>query len=229
MNKKVKILLIIVLIIAVIHVPWFVFANIKRPVIQSSENPDYYYVFDDFQNYYYAEELLNEEAYNKIESITYESPDGQFVISDYKDGICINQYLGKEKDVVIPETINGKKVIKIGGYALFWGDFFGYYATLESAFCDIINPENEDRYYYTHKIESITIPQYVKEIYMGNFQETINLKKIIVADENPYYKSSVGGRILLSKTGHHLLWENIGLMSFDLASNIIYPKDNLQR
>ena len=60
---------------------------------------------------------------------------------------------------------------------MFWGDFFGYYATLESVFCDIINPENEDRYYYTHKIESIKIPQYVKEIYMGNFQETINLKR----------------------------------------------------
>ena len=223
MKKK---LLIIILILIAIIIPMYLNMSRKILLIQSSENPNYYYAFDDFQNYYIDSTPITDDIYNKLYSNTYASPDGRFMISNYRDGVCINQYLGDEKDVIIPETIDGKKVLKIGGYALYWGS--GYensdiMYSLQPAFCQIDTPEDEN--WYNEKIESITIPQYVKEIYIDSFQYTVNLKKIIVADENPVFKS-IGGKILLSKEGNHLLWESIGLSYFDLSSKIIYPEIN---
>ena len=35
--------------------------------------------------------------------------DKDWLISDYEGGISINKYLGKDKEIVIPETLDGKK------------------------------------------------------------------------------------------------------------------------
>lgn len=41
---------------------------------------------------------------------------GDFMITDVEDGVCINQYLGNDYDVTIPEKLDGKPVIMLGGY-----------------------------------------------------------------------------------------------------------------
>lgn len=43
---------------------------------------------------------------------------GDFIITDYMDGVCINKYCGYllGDDLIIPEEIGGKPVVKLGGY-----------------------------------------------------------------------------------------------------------------
>ncbi|MCH5299179.1 MAG: leucine-rich repeat protein [Ruminococcus sp.] len=104
-----------------------------------------------------------------------------FVVTDYKDGVCINSYKGSEQHVVIPATINGKKVIKIG-LRVFQGE------------CDILLESP----FQNHNIKSITLPSTVKEIVMDAFNcynadsQKDYLENIYVDSENPYYASVDG-------------------------------------
>ncbi len=45
---------------------------------------------------------------------------GDFIITDYKDGVCINRFIGGgdkyEITIYVPEVLEGKKVVKIGAY-----------------------------------------------------------------------------------------------------------------
>lgn len=48
---------------------------------------------------------------------------GDFMITDYSDGVCINDFIatadeenGDDGEIIIPETLDGKKVIAIGAY-----------------------------------------------------------------------------------------------------------------
>lgn len=41
---------------------------------------------------------------------------GDFLITNYLDGICINQYVGSEKNVEIPEKLDGKPVVMLGDF-----------------------------------------------------------------------------------------------------------------
>lgn len=41
---------------------------------------------------------------------------GDFMITDIKDGVCINQYLGDGESIEVPEKLDGKPVIMLGGY-----------------------------------------------------------------------------------------------------------------
>ena len=73
-------------------------------------------VFSNIPYYYYSDgcgNILNNyslpvpDVDKKIEeyiSKMYKS--GDFLVSDYNGGICINRYVGNEKDVVIPEKIS---------------------------------------------------------------------------------------------------------------------------
>ena len=50
---------------------------------------------------------------------------GEFELEEHEDGVKITDYLTpEEKDVVIPEEIEGEPVIKIGEYAFVDGDSF---------------------------------------------------------------------------------------------------------
>ena len=52
------------------------------------------------------------DNYNKKFYISEDAPD--FEITDYKNGVCINRYIGDSDYVEIPETIDGKPVLKLG-------------------------------------------------------------------------------------------------------------------
>lgn len=41
---------------------------------------------------------------------------GDYMITDVEDGVCINQYLGSGNSVEVPEKLDGKPVIMLGGY-----------------------------------------------------------------------------------------------------------------
>lgn len=51
-----------------------------------------------------------------IESYYIPKDNKDFIISKYKDGVEINKYLGNDQDLVIPEKLDGKKVLKLGCY-----------------------------------------------------------------------------------------------------------------
>lgn len=151
----------------------------------------YYSFFDEcdgalFNNLSVLEEDKKTEEYmNKV----YEA-DG-FWVSDYKGGICINRYVGNEKNVTIPEKINGKDVIKIGIY-------------FERSWDDAADGISCSKYIFKNafdetEIESVFLPGSVKEIVADTFcfSNDNNLRKINVSKENPYYFSVNG--ILCSK------------------------------
>ncbi|MCH5304829.1 MAG: hypothetical protein J1E41_08200, partial [Ruminococcus sp.] len=122
-------------------------------------------------------EVLDEYEANLSKAPKY----SDFVITDYKDGVCINAYKGYEEHVVIPAAINGKKVIKIG-------------ANLSQGEFDILY----ELPFKNHKIKSITIPSTVKEIVLDAFDcydknsRKDFLENIYVDSENPYYTSVDG-------------------------------------
>ena len=152
----------------------------------------YFYYFDGCGNILNNYSISVPEADKRIEeymSKMYTS--GDFWVSDYKDGICINRYVGKEKDVIIPEEINGKKVIKIGMYFERSWDDAAYGINCSKYGQKIAFNETE--------IESIYLSSNVKEIVMFSFyiSEKNTLKSIKVSKENPYYFSAMG--ILFSK------------------------------
>lgn len=41
---------------------------------------------------------------------------GDFMITVIKDGVCINQYLGDSESIEVPEKLDGKPVLMLGGY-----------------------------------------------------------------------------------------------------------------
>lgn len=135
----------------------------------------------------------NNEDLELFEASIYQSKEyDEYYISDYKDGICINRYVGNAENLIIPETIDGKKVIKLGSYYGLDIDI-GYFES--SAFSkpfDIVN------------YRSIYIPSGVKEISASTFTSMCpGLREIIVDEKNPYYYSKNGN--LYSKEVDKLL------------------------
>ena len=131
---------------------------------------------------------------------------GDFVISDYTDGVCINQYLtdSAENEIIIPENLNGKEVVKIGAYydeslGCFRGAFDGYF----------------DTYIDSFKNPVITLPSTVKYLSSLVVDDVIRLTNDYITTENfsfeisadnPFY-TSFGGSIF-SKNMDTLLYYN---------------------
>lgn len=139
------------------------------------------------------------KKYNDTFRIASDNKD--YIISDYKSGVCINKYVGKDRNVIIPETLDGKKVIKLGAYidCYFGGDEFSNEYSSPFAASPV-----------ARKIESVTLPKTVKFISLNalhgissvGWYDTYkssdhSLESIYVDEDNPYY-SSVDG-ILYTK------------------------------
>ncbi len=134
---------------------------------------DYYSSYDSMSKYII-------KKYDKAQRKASDNPD--FIISDYKDGVSIDIYNGKEKNLKIPSKLDGKKVIKIGNHIV----------DDEELFCGVVSPFD--------KIISITIPSTVKYISYEALNDRWNvgdsykhfLEKIYVDKNNPYYTSIDG-------------------------------------
>ncbi len=113
---------------------------------------------------------------------------------DYLNGVEIIKFISKKHRINIPEKINGKYVIKLGGFVTaFESDYDGD----ESDGLALINCLG-----YAENQKKIFIPSKVKEILWGMFEHG-DLEKIEVSKDNKYYSSTNG--ILYSKNGKRKL------------------------
>ncbi len=149
------------------------------------EDIPYYYVHDSMSESVSARKYFKENS-RRV---------GDFIITDYMDGVCINKYCGFlfGDDLIIPEEIDGKPVVKLGGY------FEGGIETEDGDSKEIIGA------FGGNVSITIHIPSTVKII----TQEAISFGRGMIADEdkyryvyiigfdvdkdNPYYCSSESG------------------------------------
>jgi len=160
----------------------------------------------------YYDSLSSEEMSEELKKFVdaYSTKDDGTIFSNYYGGISVDKLAWPEtnsKNIVleIPETINGKKVIKLGGCITFTseGNFFSpatHLNYLDKVFL-FGNPN----------IKSVKIPKHLKEISFGNFygikadnEYFLAVEEILVDKENPYY-SSVNG-VLFDKKQETLLF-----------------------
>lgn len=114
----------------------------------------------------------------------------KFIYRDYLDGVEIIKNDSMKSVIRVPEKINGKKVIKLGGY-------------IDT---DLLNNAELAEDYSLSScfiskaiVEEIYIPKYVKEIIKNTFEDIESLKRINVDKANPYYTSKNG--VLYDKSG----------------------------
>lgn len=148
--------------------------------------------------YFDSDNVFNEQYSADYKSRMYVSKeDKDWLISDYEGGISVNKYLGKDKEIVIPETLDGKKVLRLD---------FNYSKQPD----DTLSHDGSHSYDYYHcafdntDIELITIPSGVKEIRYGTFlnissSEKPTLKKVAVNKENKVFYSNNDGDLLAKK------------------------------
>lgn len=73
--------------------------------------------YEDVPYYYVQDSMMESELARKYYKNNSRRV-GDFIITDYMDGVCINKYCGYllGDDLIIPEEIGGKPVVKLGGY-----------------------------------------------------------------------------------------------------------------
>ena len=155
-------------------------------VILSGKDP-YFYYMEKYDSYISKDDGFLKDV---VQSIYISDENKDFEISNYKDGICINGYVGDDVDIVIPEYIDDKKVLKIGSAIIETEDG-------ESLMC--VSPFYDE--YREFELDTIYVPSGVKEI---SFASLDFFKKIVVDKNNPYYYS-VGGVLFSRKTKRILL------------------------
>lgn len=134
---------------------------------------------------------------------------GDYLITNYEDGICINRYFGDSRKIYIPETLDGKPVVKLGGYLVKENGMY----TVASAFACIDNcilniPSTVKYISYEALAHPASLPEEPLEYRTHNAY----IKKINVDENNPYYYSENG--ILFTKDKKRLLF-----MDYDTALN----------
>ncbi len=125
----------------------------------------------------------------------------EYIITDYEDGVCINRYvgwrLGEDSLLEIPEELDGKPVVKIGGYPIDDSYTRGAFAG---------NRDFTIKIPSTVKIISNKTFLFYSGIMPNDAQDNFTLvKKVEVSEDNPYYSSYDGA--LYTKDKKKLLFE----------------------
>lgn len=149
-------------------------------------------------------EELNEKYNNRktkineiLSSYRQASDNKDFMVADFKDGVCIVKYNGDDSKVIIPSELDGKKVLKLSGY--------------------IEKTELDDDTVYRYvgaldgkEITEIYIPETIQEIAFGFFTTYSDslasdgkLEKIEVSENNTCFSSDEG--LLFDKNKNVLL------------------------
>ena len=113
---------------------------------------------------------INITSFNSLAAELFKSGDYEYALN-VNDEIIIKTYLGKDREVVIPYEIEGKKVAGIGEYA-----FNGQkrLVSIEEGF------ENHPNSKYNNRIRKIYIPSTVTEIGEYAFADMKNLKEVVI-------------------------------------------------
>lgn len=142
----------------------------------------YYNYGDPLENMYYTKSCKKKaEERNKTKD------NGKFRYRDFKEGVEI-AHVYSENTVTIPEKINGKPVLKLGGEITGYED--GGKCYRESTW---------DNY-----AKKVVVSKNVRDIVCGTFSNMEYLKEIEVSKDNPYYSSANG--ILYNKDKTVLLY-----------------------
>lgn len=159
------------------------------------EDMPYFYVTDSM------EESIKAREYFKANS----RQCGEYIITDYEDGVCINQFLGGNigSYLNVPETLDGKPVVKIGGYLKYKDSEYGEKEEVVSAFgqlaqCTLNLPKT------LKIITEVSIRSYSGLISDEDRYDFPCFFGINVDKENPYYSSEDG--VLYSKDKKKLLF-----------------------
>lgn len=143
---------------------------------------------------------------------------GDYIITDYNDGVCINQYVGcnvaENATLNVPEKIDGKPVVKIGGYPVDNGDdFLGAFAGNKNF---TLKLPSTVKYIGSH-----TFLYYSGIIPEENRDNFTLVKSVEVSEDNPYYASYKGA--LYTKDKKSLLYEP-KLQWIYLERNYVVPE-----
>lgn len=134
---------------------------------------------------------------------------GDYIITDYEDGVCINRYVGfwKWEEISVPETLDGKPVVKIGAYPVDNGErFYGVFSGCNDF--TLILPSTVK---YIGNRTFLFYSGIVSEDERDDFTLVNSVK---VSEDNPYYTAVDG--VLYSKDkkallyDSNLLWINLG-------------------
>ena len=114
------------------------------------------------------------------------------------------QYEGTDTNIVVPDTIDGRKVTVLG-------DSTFQYCTQASDIESVTLPDSlttieKNAFYNCEKLKSVTIPQNVSSIGLAAFVEGLSessLTEIKVDPENPYFSEKDG--VVFSKDGTKLI------------------------
>lgn len=141
---------------------------------------------------------------------------GDYIITDYEDGVCINKYTRfiwnslDEITINIPETLAGKPVVKIGGYLKYDDIGYGEEEIVVCAFggfrnCTLNLPKT------LKVITKDSIRDYIGMIPEDTRDNYVEIQEINVDENNPYYSSKDGE--LYSKDMKKLLFAYFGIWS----------------
>ena len=184
------VLFVFVVVTAIILLNLFLFPKAEAKIV-GKDDYNRLIIIEGIPYYYYIEGCFfddDADEINKYSDKIYSYR--EYELSEYQNGVCINAYYGDEKEVVIPETIGGKKVVALGNH---------FSDSEEIVFTAFEDPYGESI------ITSIHIPSGVKYIANGTFSSGsfTKLKTITVDKDNPYYYSFCG--MLFSKETNELL------------------------
>ena len=147
---------------------------------------------------------------------------GNFLITDYEDGVCINKCYHKTFNTInIPEKLDGKPVVKIGSvldreYVIdeYWYNELS--PILGFGDCELNIPS-------TVKYISSRVFLEACEFDENYLDEYFHITKINVDKDNPYYSSENG--ILFTKDKKSLLYADLSNESFMKGGDIILSEN----
>ena len=101
---------------------------------------------------------------------------GDYLITNYLDGVCINRYYGDDKTIEIPEKIDGLNVIKLGSFLE--DDVYGAFS--DTWDCNLVIPKT------VKYIDSEVLAMYIM---MVDSPYNNRIKSVTIDEDNPYYCS----------------------------------------
>lgn len=214
------------LLIAIISFTFFtVLTGCNNKSYSNYQNEEGYseYISDrstgyDDATYYFCEDSIsnNEKAREYYQSNMRQA--GDYIITNYEDGICINRYTGKQiYNIEIPETIDGLSVVKLGAYIdENTSEIKGAFSGCQT--CTVQIPS-------TLKYISSTFYNYITGTVSDEERKNnIYVQEINVSHDNPYYASLDGS--LYTKDMKSLLFlstNTVGMYnnSFTIPDSVI--------
>ena len=108
------------------------------------------------------------------------SPESDFEVIEYSEEIIeLSKYLGDDEIVVIPETVNGKAITRLGAY-VFANDYHPNVKAVKLS--DSIKTIDDSAFALNQSLEIVIFGKALEKVGLGAFQASENIHSIIVND-----------------------------------------------